>query len=52
MIAVERDKKGGAATIKLETRADVVLFYTALVVADAKGVAADVVKQLMTILSE
>ena len=52
MIAVERDKKGGAATIKLETRADLADFYSALVAANVKGVALEVVERLLSILSE
>ena len=52
-IAVERDlgpKRG--ATIKLETRADVAEFYSALVAGNVKGVAQEVVIKLLSLLSE
>jgi hypothetical protein len=52
-IAVERDvspKRG--ATIKLATRADVAEFYSALVAGRVKGVAEQVIVQLLNLLSE
>ena len=52
-IAVDKDtgpKRG--ATIKLETRADLAVFYSALVAANVKGVALEVVERLLSILSE
>jgi hypothetical protein len=52
-IAVERDlspKRG--ATIKLETRADLAEFYSALVAGKVQGVAQEVVIKLLAILSE
>ena len=47
----DRDPKRGA-TIKLETRADVAAFYSALVAGNVKGVAQEVVIQLLALLSE
>ncbi|HYP38280.1 MAG TPA: hypothetical protein VEQ62_18235 [Stellaceae bacterium] len=52
-ITVEQDtsaKRG--ATIKLETRADLAEFYSALVAGNVKGVAFDVVVKLLSFLSE
>jgi hypothetical protein len=46
-----RDPKRGA-TIKLETRADVAQFYSALVAGRVQGVAQEVVIQLLALLSE
>jgi hypothetical protein len=50
-IAVEKDLKRGA-TIKLETRADLADFYSALVAGRVKGVAQEVVIILLALLSE
>jgi hypothetical protein len=46
-----KDPKRGA-TIKLETRADVAEFYSALVAGQVKGVAEAVVVRLLALLSE
>ena len=50
-IAVESTPKRGAM-IKLETRADLAQFYSALVAGKVQGVAQDVVVQLLALLSE
>jgi len=50
-IAVLETPKRGA-TIKLETRADVAEFYSALVAGNVKGVAQEVVIKLLSLLSE